>query len=61
MTYDLNLKSGKNYEYIVVDDDNPEVLSALKTLFSLPEKTTEIRIYDIDAAYFVEEDPKLLG
>ena len=56
MTYDLKLNFNKNYEFIVVDEDNPEILSALKTLFGLPEKTTEIRLYDINAEYFVEEN-----
>lgn len=55
MTYELNLNFDKNYEFIVVDDDNPDILSALKTLFGLPEKTTEIRLYGINAEYFVEE------
>lgn len=57
MTYELNLRFDKNREFIVVDDENPERLSALKTLFGLPEKTTEIRIYGISAEYFVEEIP----
>jgi hypothetical protein len=56
MTYNLKLNFNKN-NYIVVDDDNPEGLSALKSLFGLPEKTTEIRLYGIDAEYFVEENP----
>lgn len=56
MTYNLKLNFNKN-NYIVVDDDNPEGLSALKHLFGLPEKTTEIRLYGIDAEYFVEENP----
>lgn len=55
MTYDLNLRFDKTREFIVVDDENPEGLSALKHLFGLPEKTTEIRIYGVNAEYFVEE------
>lgn len=55
MTYDLNLRFDKTHEFIVVDDENPEGLSALKHLFGLPEKTTEIRLYGINAEYFVEE------
>ena len=57
MTYDINLFFDKNYGFIVVDDDNPEALSALKNLLGLPEKTTEIRIHGINAEYFVEENP----
>lgn len=57
MTYDLNLKLGKHTNYIVIDDDDPEGLSALKRIFGLHENTTEIRLYGIDAKYFVEENP----
>lgn len=55
MTYGLNLRFDKDREFLVVDNENPEGLSALKHLFGLPEKTTEIRIYGVDAEYFVEE------
>lgn len=54
MTEKLNFKSDTG-TYIVVDDENPEGLSALKHLFGLPESTTEIRLYGIEAEYFVEE------
>ena len=57
MTYDLKLSFNKNYNYIVIDDDNPEGLSAFKRIFGLPENTTEIRLYGIDAEYFVKENP----
>ena len=53
MTYDINFNKGS--EYLVIDDEDQEALSVLKRLFALPEETTEIRIYDIDASYFVEE------
>lgn len=57
MTYGLNIRFDKNREFIVIDDENPEGLSALKHLFGLPENTTEIRLYGINAEYFVEEKP----
>lgn len=57
MTEKLNFKSDTG-TYIVVDDENPEGLSALKHLFGLPESTTEIRLYGIEAEYFAEEESK---
>lgn len=57
MTYDLKLKFDKHTNFIVIDDENPEGLSVFKHLFGLPENTTEIRLYGIDAKYFVEENP----
>lgn len=57
MTYDLNLHFNKNCNYIVIDDDNSEALSVFKHLFGLPEATTEIRLYGIEAEYYVEENP----
>ena len=55
MTYDLNLRFNNSLNYIVIDDDNPEGLTALKHILNLPEKTTEIRIYGFEGKYFVEE------
>ena len=57
MTYELDLTLDKAHNYIVIDDDNPEELSAFKRILNLPENTTEIRLYGISAEYFVEENP----
>ena len=59
MTYGLDWSSEKD-TYIVLDEENPEALATFKRIFNLPNKTAEIRIYGIDAEYFVKGETPVL-